>query len=169
MSPTAGAGANAAASDEDEDPPAWFWWVLAGLGVLGATLAVILVPRARRRSRWDTELAAQQDEVAWFARELVPGLQHAGSPDAVAGGWQVASARVARVEDQLTGLESTAPDEARGSRARSLRDAVRTARQGIEDLVVSRDPAALHRDLAAIQTQLQAALELHEVRGTDSE
>ena len=153
-----------APSDDDQGLPAWFWWVLAGLGLLGVTLAAILLPRARRRSAWDTDLAAQQDEVTWFARELVPGLQQAGSPDAVAGGWQVASARVTRAEDQLTGLESTAPDEARGSRARSLRDAVRTARQSIEHLIASRDPAALQRDLAEIGNQVQAALELHQAR-----
>jgi hypothetical protein len=132
--------------------------VLVGLALLGAMLAAILVPRARRRSAWDTDLAAQEVEVTWFARELVPALQQAGSPDAVAGGWQVAAARVTRAEDQLTGLESTAPDDARRTRARSLRDAVRTARQGIEQLTVTRDPAALPRDLAAIASQLQAAL-----------
>lgn len=143
---------------EDQGIPAWFWWVLVGLGLLGATVAAILVPRARRRSRWDTALAAQHDEVTWLAQELIPGLQRVASPDAVAGGWQVAAARVTRAEDQLTGLESTAPDEVRGSRARSLRDAVRAARQGIEQLIVSRDPAALPRDLTAIGNHLQAAL-----------
>ena len=134
------------------------WWV-AGLALLGAALAAILLPRARRRSTWDTDLAAQQDEVTWFARELVPALQQAGSPDAVAGGWQVAAARVTRAEDKLTGLESTAPDEARGSRARSLRDAVRAARLGIEHLIVSRDPATQPRDLGVIGNQVQAALD----------
>lgn len=158
-------GADAAEPEEDQGLPSWWWWVLAGLGLLGATLAVILVPRARRRGSWDTVLAVQQEEVAWFARELLPGLQQAVSPDAVAGGWQVAAARVTRAEDQLTGLESTAPDDARRSRARSLRDAVRTARQDIETLIVSRDPAALPRDLAAIENQLQTALDPSETTG----
>jgi len=157
-SPPATEETDATESEADEGVPAWLWWV-AGLALLGAALAAILLPRARRRSAWDTDLAAQQDEVSWFARELVPGLQQAGSPEAVAGGWQVAAARVTRAEDQLTGLESTAPDEARGSRARSLRDAVREARQGVEHLIVSRDPATLPRDLGAIENQLQAALD----------
>ena len=63
---------DATESEEDQDVPAWLWWVLAGLALLGAALAAILVPRARRRSTWDTDLATQQDEVTWFARELVP-------------------------------------------------------------------------------------------------
>ncbi len=145
-------------SDEGQSLPTWFWWVLAGLVLLGATLAAVLVPRARRRRRWDTDLAAQQDEATWLALELIPGLQRAGSPDAVAGGWQVAVARVTRAEDQLTGLESTAPDEVRGSRARSLRDAVRTAHHGIERVIVARDLPTMSYDLAAIGYQLQAAL-----------
>jgi len=157
-SPPATEETDATESEADEGVPAWLWWV-AGLGLLGAALAAILLPRARRRSAWDTDLAAQQDEVTWFARELVPALQQAGSPDAVAGGWQVAAARVTRAEDKLTGLESTAPDEARGSRARSLRDAVRAARLGIEHLIVSRDPATQPRDLGVIGTQVQAALD----------
>ena len=149
IEPPATEETDATESEADEGVPAWLWWV-AGLALLGAALAAILLPRARRRSAWDTDLAAQQDEVTWFARELVPALQQAGSPDAVAGGWQVAAARVTRAEDKLTGLESTAPDEARGSRARSLRDAVRAARLGIEHLIVSRDPVTQPRDLGVI-------------------
>ncbi len=149
---------------EDEARPAWVWWVFAGL-LLAAALAAILVPRAKRRSRWDADLAAQEAEVTWFVRELVPGLQLARSPDAVAGGWQVAATRVVHAEDQLTGLESTAPDDARRSRARSLRDTVRAARQGIESLIVRRDPIALPRELAAIRNQLQAALDRSDPAG----
>jgi hypothetical protein len=132
--------------------------VLAGLVLLGGTLAAILVPRARRRKAWEADLATEEDEVAWFARELVPALQQAGSPDAVAGGWQVAAARVAQAEDRLTGLESVAPDEVRRSRALSVRDAVRAARLGIENLIVTPDAAAVPRDLAAIASELEAVL-----------
>lgn len=149
---------NPADSEEDEGLPSWFWWVLAGLVLLGGTLAAILIPRARRRGAWDADLAAGEDEVAWFARELVPALQQAVSPDAVAGGWQVAAARVTQAEDRLTGLESTAPDEVRRSRAHAVRDAVRAARLGIENVTVTRDAAAVPRDLAAIASQLEAVL-----------
>lgn len=126
--------------------------------LLGGTLAAILIPRARRRGAWDADLAAEEGEVAWFARELVPALQQAGSPDAVAGGWQVAAARVTQAEDRLTILASAAPDEVRRSRAQSVRDAVRAARLGIENLIVTRDAAAVPRDLAAIASRLEAVL-----------
>ena len=142
----------------DEPTPSWVWWALAGLGVLAAALAVVLVARARRRSAWDAELASAEDEAAWLAGELLPQLQQSVSLDAVAGGWQVAAGRVVLAEDQLTTLESSAPDEVRGTRARALRDAVRAARQGVENLLASRDAAALPRDLASIATRLAEVL-----------
>lgn len=129
------------------------------MGLLAAALAVVLVRRARRRSAWDADLAAVEDEAEWFARELVPRLQQAGSPDEVAGGWRVAAGRVILAEDQLTGLESSAPDEARRTRARALRDAVRAARHGVDGLLVSPDPATLPRDLAATVSQLAVVLD----------
>ena len=126
--------------------------------LLGGALAAILVPRARRRRAWDDGLAEAETEARWLAEELLPQLQQAGSPDEVAGGWQVAAGRVTAAEDRLTGLETSAPDEARGARAVALRDAVRAARQGVEDLLVTRDPATLGRGLALLASRLSAAL-----------
>jgi hypothetical protein len=134
------------------------WWVLAGV-LLAAALAALLVPRARRRAAWRADLAGAEGEVAWFARELLPQLQQAGSADEVAGGWQVAAGRVTAVEDRLTGLEPSAPDEAGRGRARELRDAVRGARRGMDELVVSRDPAAMANGLQALATELIAVLD----------
>ena len=102
--------------------------------------------------------AAAEAEASWLAAELLPQLQQSASPDEVAGGWQVAAGRVTAVEDRLTGLETSAPDESRGARAGALRDAVRDARLGVADLLVSRDPALLARDLVAIRAGLEAAL-----------
>ncbi len=150
--------ANQTDAGDDSEVPSWVWWLLAVLGLLGAVLALILVPRARRRSAWDTQLDSAEQEVSWLARDLVPQLQRARSPDEVTGGWQVAAGRVTMVEDKLTGLESAAPDSSRARRARVMRDAVRAARQGVESGLVSRDPTTLARDLAAIATQLSAAL-----------
>ena len=59
----------------------------------------------------------------------------------------------------LTALKASAPDEVRQGRARSLRDAVRSGRLGIERLVASRDPAAVSHDLAAISITLTEALD----------
>ncbi|MEP7369711.1 MAG: hypothetical protein ABI662_08660 [Dermatophilaceae bacterium] len=129
-----------------------------GLGLLAIALAAILIPRARRRSAWDVDLAAARGEVEWFALELLPALQQSDSPDEVAGGWQVAAGRVTLAEDKLADLEASAPEEMRKSQARSLRDAVRSGRLGLERLVVSRDPAAVPRDLAAVATTLAQAL-----------
>ncbi|HEV7195982.1 MAG TPA: hypothetical protein VGN19_08585, partial [Pedococcus sp.] len=109
-------------------------WVLAAV-VLGLLVAIPLIVRARRRGAWTAELTAAEAEVAWFARILAPQLRQAGSLDEVAGGWAVAAERVTGVEDRLTALEASAPDETGRLRALSLRDAVRTARARVVDLL----------------------------------
>lgn len=125
-------------------------------------MAAVLVPRARRRGAWDAELGTAEQEARWLAHELLPQLQQARSADEVAGGWQVAQGRARQVEDQLTGLASTAPDEARQIRSRDLRDAVRSARQDVDGLLVERDPVALAAGLASIAGRLSGVLD----RGT---
>ena len=139
--------------------PPWVWWLLGGLALLGAVLAAIGIPRARRRRAWDASLAAAEREVQWLARELLPMLQQSESADEVAGGWRVEADRVTRAEDRLTGLEPTAPDEVRAGRARALRDAVRAARHDVESLIVSRDSTTAPRNLAVIAAQVSAALD----------
>ena len=128
------------------------------LAALLAGLAGFLMVRARRRSAWDAEAAAAETEVTWLARELLPQLQQATTPDALAGGWQVSAARVGAVEDRLTGLEAAAPDETRGARARTLRDAVRGTRADVEALIASRDQVSAPVQLAATSARLLAAL-----------
>ncbi len=135
------------------------WWALAAAALVAAALAAFLVPRARKRSAWRAELAEAEGEVGWFARQLLPQLQQGQTLDEVAGGWQVAQGRVTAVEDRLTGLETTGPDEGSVARARDLRDAVRSARSGIESLVATRSDPSFARELGAITTRLTAALE----------
>ncbi len=141
--------------DEGGGLPTWLWWVLAALV---AALVGWLVVRARNRSAWDAEVATAESDVDWFARELLPQLQQAPTIDAVVGGWQVSAARVSAVEDRLTGLEAAAPNEARGTRARTLRDAVRASRADVELIITSRDEASAPVQLAASSARLLAAL-----------
>jgi hypothetical protein len=154
--PTPTASALPAAADETSSGlPAWVWWLIAAAVAVGAGFLVV---GARRRSAWDAQVADVITDVAWFARELLPQLQLATTPDGLAGGWQVGAARVARVEDRLTGLEASAPDESRRTRARALRDAVRAARGDVEALIASRDQLSAGPRLAASSATLQAAL-----------
>ena len=93
-----------AASSEGQEAsgggiPAWAW-VLLVAGALAAVLAILL-RRSRRRRSWQADLSAAEEEVAWFAGELLPQLQRAASPDEVAGGWRVATRRVTSIEDRL--------------------------------------------------------------------
>ncbi|HET6969099.1 MAG TPA: hypothetical protein VFI44_12500, partial [Ornithinibacter sp.] len=132
-------------------------WLLAG-ALLAAGLAAFLVPRARKRKEWEADLAADEAEAAWFARELLPRLQSAATPDALAGGWQVGAGRVTAAEDRLTGLESTALDDVGRARALELRDAVRTARVGVEELVAAGLPGPRAAELALLAAQLETVL-----------
>ena len=126
--------------------------------MLLAGLVAYLILRARRRSAWDAEAAEAEVEVGWLARELLPQLQQSGTPDALAGGWQVSAARAGAVEDRLTGLETSAPDEPRAARARDLRDAVRAARADVESQISSGDQASTPVVLAASIARLQELL-----------
>jgi hypothetical protein len=131
------------------------WWLLA---VVLTGLVAYLILRARRRSAWDAEAADAELEVGWLARELLPQLQQAGTTQALAGGWQVSAARAGALEDRLTGLQSSAPDEPRASRARDLRDAVRAARADIESQMSSDDHASTPVVLAGSIARLQELL-----------
>jgi hypothetical protein len=97
------------------------------------------------------------DEVAWFARVLVPELRQAGSVEEVRGGWAVGEGRTAAGEDRLTALEATAHDDADRARVRGLRDVVRASRQRIVDLTAfgMADPSL---ELERVAADLEAAL-----------
>ncbi|TCN43984.1 hypothetical protein EV644_101881 [Kribbella orskensis] len=142
---------------ESSGAPSWLWWLLAAV-VLAVVVAVPLVVRARRRGAWRADLASAEDEMAWFARVLVAELRQMGSLAEAAGGWNVAASRVTAVEDRLTALEASAPDEAARTRTRALRDAVRSARGHMQELLESGSPDTMSRDLDAIAAELEAAL-----------
>jgi len=130
-------------------------WRLAA-GALAVAVALPLLARARRYRAWGADLTAAEEEMAWFARVLVSELRQAGSADEVAGGWAVGSSRVSVVEDRLTTLEASAPDDAGRTRARTLRDAVRASRQHMERLVGSAVTNTPMRDLDAVAAELEA-------------
>lgn len=96
--------------------------------------------------------------MAWFARALVPELGQAASLDQVGGGWTVGANRIYAVEDRLTVLEGSAPDDAGRTATRILRDAVRTSRGRVEELLQSGNPAAISPALNEVAAELEAAL-----------
>jgi hypothetical protein len=96
--------------------------------------------------------------VAWFARVLVPELAQSASLDQVEGGWAVGANRIAAVEDRLTALEASAPNDSTQTATRALRDAVRASRGRVEELLQSGDPEAISPTLNEIAAELEATL-----------
>jgi hypothetical protein len=156
--PTPSPPAPGSAADTS-DATGGLWWLLAAV-IVAVAVAVPLLLRARRRRAWREDLEAAEGEVGWLARVLVPELRLAESLDQAAGGWTVGSSQVAAIEDRLTALEATAPDDASRTRARTLRDAVRTARTRLDGLLTAGQLGTLQRDLDAVAAELERALEV---------
>jgi hypothetical protein len=118
----------------------------------------VLLRRRSRMQAWTARFDTSKGEVAWIARDLIPNLALSPTAQQVAGGWRVSADRVQATEDGLTALEADAPDEAQRARARTLRDAVRSARARLDALGESHDPAAAGNALHLSTTELEAAL-----------
>jgi hypothetical protein len=144
-------------SSATSDTPSWLWWVLIAF-LVALAVAIPLMVRSRHRRAWRDDLASAEEEVAWFARSLIPELRQTGSVEAAAGGWAVAASRVAAAEDRLTVLEASAPDDLAQAQAATLRDAVRSARSHMEALRESTSAETMSQDLDAVAANLEAAL-----------
>ena len=99
-----------------------------------------------------------ESEVAWFARGLLPELRRVESLEQLSGGWAVGRPRVVAAEDRLTGLESSASDELDRARAQSLRDAVRLARERVQQLSSPGPHDSWALDLDAVMADLEVVL-----------
>lgn len=144
-------------STESNGAPTWLWWLLVAL-VVALAVAIPLLVRASHRREWRDALTSAEDEVAWFARGLIPQLRQMGSLAEVAGGWNLAESRVAALEDKLTALEPAAPDDVARARALDLRDAVRAARGQIRALLEAGRQETMAQDLDAVAAHLETAL-----------
>jgi hypothetical protein len=126
--------------------------------LIAALVTWLLIRRARVRRAWGTALADSEQEVGWFARELVPQLRASGSPAGVAGGWAVAAPRIQALEDELGRLVTTAPGDPERSRALVLRDGVRAARERMAALLGQGESPLWSAALDEVQAPLLAAL-----------
>ena len=137
--------------------PVGVWWLLAAV-LLGLAIAIPLLVRSRRRKAWQSDFDEAMGEVTWLARELLPELGRTGSRAQAAGGWAVSAERTRLLQDRLTALEATAPDDAARAHARTLHDAVHAARESLRTLDSGRPDASLAPQLASIATDLESAL-----------
>jgi hypothetical protein len=158
QAPSATQASAAASGDTSSSPPAWLWWLIGALVLAGAGVTVFLLGRRRRRRAWADNLTARKDEVAWFARTLIPSLEQAPTAAQMAGGWRVESDRVVAIEDRLTSLEAAAVDDVGRGQARGLRDAVRGSRTQLATLDTADDRDAALNLLRSAAAGLEAAL-----------
>ena len=147
----------AAESEDSGGVPSWVWWALGAL-VLALAISIPMLMRQRRRRAWRDDLAGAEEEVAWFARVLVPSLRQSASLDQVAGGWGVSSDRVRAVEDRLEALAGSPPDADARARVSRLRDVVRASREQLQQLMTSGTPQAIPRVLSLVSSELESAL-----------
>jgi hypothetical protein len=142
-----------------EESGADWWWLLIPILGVAAIVALLLRRQARIRRAWEAELSEAEAEVGWFARDLIPQLRGAGTPEGVAGGWAVAAPRVGALDDRLSQVAATAPGEEERGRAGALQQAVRTARDRVVAVVDAGDASAQWAlDLDDAQAPLLAVL-----------
>ena len=145
------------ADEDSEDVPAWVWWLLAALA-LALAVGIPLLVRSRRSKAWSADLAGAEQEVVWLVRELLPSLQRTGSREQAVGGWAVASDRVLALDDRLTSLEATAPNDAGRERARTVRDAVRVARGRMDSLATSATDQSASAEVGSIANDVSSTV-----------
>ncbi len=149
------AAADDVADDDAEDTSTWVWWLL---GIAAVAVAVWLIARTKRTNAWLAELKEAEAEADWMAYTLLPGLRGTGSLEQVAGGWLVGATRVEAVEDRLTVLESSASRDEDRTRAGGLRDAVRGARDPMQELASGGPHESWARQLDDVIANLQTAV-----------
>src|SRR6476620_11723695 len=145
-------------ASDSSSQPAWLWWLIGAIVLAVVIVSAFLIRRNNRKQAWADRLSSSEADVAWFARELIPQLSQAPSVQQIAGGWRISSGRIVAAEDRLTSLESTATDEVGRGQARTLRDAVRSARARLDALAVVGDMGTAMSQLQAAAGELEAAL-----------
>ena len=158
-SPTTSPSAAPAGSGADEEDNGSWWWLLVLVLVVAVVIGWLFLRRSRNRRAWGARLASAENEVGWFARDLIPQLRGSGSPAGVSGGWTVAAPRVDALEENLSRLITTAPGGQQRARVLTLRDAVRTSRDRVAAVVRSGDTnVQWSLDLDEAQAPLLAVL-----------
>lgn len=150
--------AGAAAETTSSSTPSWVWWLLGAAALAAAVIGALAVRRSGRKREWTEKFTAAKGEAGWFSRELIPQLGQAPTAQQIAGGWRMAADRVVALEDGLSTLEATARDDLSRSKARTMRDAVRTSRTRLAALDTTGDTASAQNLLFTAAADVEAAL-----------
>jgi len=97
--------------------------LLVVVGLVAA--AVWLATRRRRRlEAWDAPAADAEAGAHWLHDRVLPSVLAAGDPVQAAAAWSAVRPRFLELDEQLTGLARTAPDDERLDEVTSLRGAL---------------------------------------------
>jgi hypothetical protein len=143
------------AATDPETPGAipWWAWLLLLLAVAGIVAGIVVMQGRRRRAVevWDRGLADAEDAALWLHERVLPPVLADRAPTVTATAWPAARPRLLELDEQLTALGRTAPDEERHA-------AVVTLRSALADTAGALDRRAAAPDAqgwAAAQTQAQ--------------
>jgi hypothetical protein len=132
--------------------------VLAVLAAAAALVAGALVARHRRANArtWDSALERTATEATREARDVLPALL-AGTRESRRGGWAVARDQVVALEDEVSALGRSAPDEQRAATAEALRGALADVRRALD--AEAEAPGEAAREALTAARQALARLE----------
>jgi hypothetical protein len=133
----------------------WWAWALLLLAVAGIVTGIVVIQGRRRRAveAWDRGLADAEDAALWLHDRVLPTVLADRLPAPAATAWPAARPRLLDLDEQLTTLGRTAPDEERRAAVVTLRSALADAAGALDRRATATDA----QGRAAAQTQAELA------------
>jgi hypothetical protein len=113
----------------------WWAWLLLLLAVVGLVAGIVALMTRRRRALggWDQPLADAEASAQWLQDRVLPATLGVEDPAEAVAAWAAVRPRFLELDEQLTGLLRTAPDDERRAMAASLRVALADVATALDD------------------------------------
>ena len=113
--------------------PTWVW-IAAGLALILLIVLIVALSKAGgNRSKWDKSFTLRQADARWFADSLTLAVvDRTKSPAEIVSVWSDGAPRITTLSQQLYGLASMAPTDARAYKTRQLANAVDNLHQAVD-------------------------------------
>jgi hypothetical protein len=113
----------------------WWAWLLLLLAVVGLVAGIVALMTRRRRALegWDQPLADAEASAQWLQDRVLPATLGVEDPAEAVAAWTAIRPRFLELDEQLTGLLRSAPDDERRAMAASLRVALADVATALDD------------------------------------